>query len=98
MPPAATAFTPVSTSRTGGVDGLVVLSASWPLELSPQHRRPPVVIRAQVWLPPTSMAATPESTSLSRMVERVVVVPSPSWPALFAPQHRTPPAVVSTHV
>ena len=52
------------------------------IEVSPQHLTPPAAVRAQVWLPPAAMAATPlDSPETSTGVQRLVVVPSPSWPS-----------------
>ena len=54
LAPAAIAATPLARPLTavGSVRLLVVPSPSWPMELSPQHRTPPPVVNAQVWLHP----------------------------------------------
>src|SRR6266849_1436267 len=69
------------------------------LALSPQHLAPPPVVRAQVWLPPAAMAATPlVRPKTSTGVRRCVAELSPSWPLKLSPQHLTLPPVVRAQV
>jgi hypothetical protein len=64
-PAAAMAVTPLVRPLTSTGVGLgsgwnaLVATPSWPLLSSPQHLTPPATVRAQVWLSPIAMAATP---------------------------------------
>ena len=91
---------PVSpTTSTGTVRSMVLPSPSSPNRLKPQHLTSPAVVSAQVWRPPTAMAATPlVSPVTSTGLLRCVVVPSPTSPVLFQPQHLAPPVVVRAQV
>jgi hypothetical protein len=61
VPPAVSDATPAGRSGTflGQfclIDGAI---PTWPLVFQPQHRTPPELSNAQVWLPPAATADTP---------------------------------------
>ena len=101
LSPAAIAVTPLvrPVTSTGTLDWVVVPLPSWPLRLLPQHLMPPVVVRAQVWLSPATIAATPlvRPETLTGVSE-LLVVPLPSCPVALSPQQRTPLAAVRAQV
>ena len=81
--PAATAATPLVNplTATGVSRFAVVPSPSWPRLFNPQHCTTPLLVSAQVWLPPAATATTPLASPLTVTgVNRGVVVPSPNWP------------------
>jgi hypothetical protein len=53
----------------------LVPSPSWPEELSPQHRTPPAVVRAQVWLKPAAMALAQGAVALLPLLDELLVPP-----------------------
>lgn len=90
-PPAAMAVTPLvrpvtSTGVGFGTDwAKLVVTPSCPLVLSPQHLTPPATVRAQVWLSPIAMAATPlvkpvTSTGVGFGLSVPLLALLPIWP------------------
>ena len=94
--PAATAATP--DANPVGVTG-TELDVSWPSpscpsEPDPQHRTPPEVVSAQVNVPPTDAAFTPEERPATGTGVNVLDVPLPG----IVPQHLRPPEVLRAQV
>ena len=103
-PPTAMAATPLVSpvTSTGLLRCVVVPSPTSPVLFQPQHLAPPVVVRAQVWWPPETTAATPPvspATSVG-VVQTTLpqLCPSPNWPFSFFPQHVTAPNMVRAQV
>src|SRR3990170_3387966 len=101
MKPAAIAATPLArpATPTGTLLSVVVPFPSWPPPLLPQHLTPPPLVRAQVWLEPAAIAATPLARpQTSTGTPLAVAEPFPSSPWEFQPQPLPPPPIVSAHV
>ena len=101
LPPAVIDATPDvrPETSTGMLLSVVLPSPSWPPQLPPQHLAPPEDVKAQVWLSPAVIDATPDvRPETSTGVLLFVVVPSPSWPVSLLPQHLAPPEVVTAQV
>src|SRR3954463_3797701 len=60
----------------------------------PQHRTPPALLSAHVFVPLVEMPRTSVRTSALGVLTAAVLLPSPTSPETLSPQQRTPPAVV----
>ena len=86
-------------TSTGTSDWVLVPLPSWPLRLLPQHLTPPLVVRAQVWLSPAAIAATPLVRPVTSTGDNEAVVELlPSCPVVLSPQHLMPLAEVIAEV
>src|SRR5436309_5664243 len=91
-------LSPITSAGVGNCPPLVPLPRR-PVEPSPQHFTPPLVVRAQVKLEPLAMDTTAvprpfTSTGTARSFSE----PSPSSPLWLRPQHAASPVVETLQV